>query len=148
MATRRSGNEMSTGSPITTRNVLAFASIVEVGTGLALLAVPHVVVGLLLGTRVPVEEIALGRLPGIAILALGLACWPGGQGDASRLQPVRGMLVYNMLMAVFLVWLFTVDHMGGALLWPGVVLHGAVALLLVWTRRVEPGASVPRKASM
>ena len=56
------------------KKILAFASIVEVGTGLALMIDPRFVVGLLVGPNTPVEEIPMGRLPGIAILALGLAC--------------------------------------------------------------------------
>ena len=42
-------------------------------------------------------------------------------------------LVYNVLIALFLVYLFKVGHLGGVLLWPAVVLHAVVALLLVWT---------------
>ena len=52
----------------------------------------------------------------------------------------RAMLVYNVLIALFLVYLFTVGHLGGVLLWPAVVLHAVVALLLVWSWRIErPG---------
>jgi len=42
------------------------------------------------------------------------------------------MLVYNVLIALFLVYLFMVGHLGGVMLWPAVVLHALVALLLVW----------------
>jgi hypothetical protein len=119
----------------TRRKILAFASIVETLTGLALIVDPRFVVSLLVGPNTPVEEIPMGRLPGIAILALGLACWPAGQHAESGLPGFRGMLVYNALIALFLVYLFTVGHLGGILLWPAVVLHAAVALLLVWTWR-------------
>ena len=34
-----------------------------------------------------------------------------------------------------LAYLGVVGHLGGLLLWPGVALHAAVALLLVWTWR-------------
>ena len=39
------------------------------------------------------------------------------------------------MIALFLVYLFTIGHLGGVLLWPGVVLHAVVALLLIWTGR-------------
>ena len=114
------------------RKILIFASIVEITTGLALLIDPRFVVALLVGPHTPIEEIPMGRLPGIAILALGLACWPvegyGGRGSPA----FRGMLVYNTLIALFLFYLFKVGRLGGVLLWPGVVLHAAVALLLIW----------------
>ena len=119
------------------RKLLAFAAIVEVGTGLALLIDPRFVVGLLVGAKTPVEEIPMGRLPGIAILALGLACWPSGRNAVAGSPAFRGMLVYNALIALFLVYLFAVGHLGGVLLWPAVVLHAVVALLLVWLRRDE-----------
>src|SRR5205823_12622163 len=111
-----------------------FASIVEIGTGLALMIDPRIVVALLVGPKAPIEEIPMGRLPGIAILALGLACWPSRHTE--RASPAfRGMLVYNVLIALFLVYLFKVGHLGGVLLWPAVALHAVVALLLVWTWR-------------
>jgi hypothetical protein len=53
------------------------------------------------------------------------------------------MLTYNALIALYLIYLGTVGHLGGLLLWPGVVLHAVVALLLVWTwhdeRRIRSG---------
>jgi hypothetical protein len=123
---------MSEGGPSNLRNLLTFASIVEVATGLALLVDPRFVVALLVGAKTPVEEIPMGRLPGIAILALGLACWPSGQPVTVGSPAFRGMLVYNVLVALFLVYLFMVGHLGGVMLWPAVVLHALVALMLVW----------------
>jgi hypothetical protein len=114
------------------RKLLGFAAVVEVGTGLALLVDPRFVVGLLVGAKTPIEEIPMGRLPGIAILALGLACWPSAQHSVAASPAFRGMLVYNVLIALFLVYLFEVGHLGGVLLWPAVVLHTVVALLLAW----------------
>ena len=119
------------------RNLLTPAELVEVGTGLALLIDPRFVVRLLVGAKTPVEEIPMGRLPAIAILALGLACWPSGQNARAGSPAFRGMLVYNALIALFLAYLFVVGHLGGVLLWPAVVLHAVVALLLVWLRRDE-----------
>jgi hypothetical protein len=119
----------------TLKKILAFAAVVEMGTGLALMIDPRMVVALLLGPNAPVEEIPLGRFPGIAILALGLACWPSRRRAESSSSAFRGMLLYNVLIALFLVYLFEVGHLGGVLLWPAVVLHAVVALLLVWTWR-------------
>jgi hypothetical protein len=128
---------MSETSHNVQKKILGFASIVEVATGLALLIDPRFVVALLVGPNAPVEEIPMGRLPGIAILALGLACWPNRQHFESGPSAFRAMLVYNVLIAVFLVYLFRVGHLGGVLLWPGVALHVVVALLLIWTWRGE-----------
>jgi hypothetical protein len=113
------------------KKTLGFASIVEIATGLALLVDPRFVVALLVGPNTPVEEIPMGRLPGIAILALGLACWPDADHAASGAAALRAMLVYNVLIALFLAYLYKIGHLGGVLLWPGVVLHAVVALVLI-----------------
>ena len=121
------------------KKILSFASIVEVATGFALLMNPRFVVGLLVGPNLPDQDIPMGRLPGIAILALGLACWPSEAAAEGASAASRGMLVYNVLIASFLVYLFKVGHLGGPLLWPAVVLHAAVALLLIWSWRKSRG---------
>jgi hypothetical protein len=110
---------------------LAFSAVAEAGTGLALMIDPALVVALLLGADVSGVGVLLGRCFGIALLALALACWRSGGGAPS----VRGMLLYNGLIALYLAWLGTVGHLQGWLLWPAVVLHAVVALLLVWARR-------------
>jgi len=127
------------------KKLLAFASIVEFGTGLVLLIDPRIVVTLLLGADVSGVGIPLGRCFGIALLALGLACWPSGEQARSGSPAFRGMLVYNVLIVLFLGYLFTVGHLGGVLLWPAVVLHAVVALLLIWSWRIErPGNATSR----
>lgn len=117
--------------------ILAFSSVVEAGTGLVLMIDPAIVVALLLGEDVSAPGIALGRCFGIALLALGLACWPYRPLAGSSAPAWRAMLIYNTLVALYLAWLGTAGHLGGLLLWPGVALHAVVALLLVWTRRDE-----------
>ena len=72
---------------------------------------------------------------GIALLALGLACWPSRQDAESGSPALRAMLIYNVLIALYLAHLGRVGHLGGLLLWPGVALHAVVALSLVWTWR-------------
>jgi hypothetical protein len=131
------GFTVSKASYNTLSKILAFATIVEVGTGLALMIDPRFVVGLLVGPNTPSEEIPMGRLPGIAIFALGLACWPSRHHGECGSPAFRAMLVYNVLIALFLVYLFKVGHLGGVLLWPGVALHAIVALVLIWTWRTK-----------
>jgi len=63
--------------------ILAFAAVVEVGTGLVLIIYPAIVVRVLLGAEVSDVGTLLGRCFGIALLALGLACWPS-RGRAER----------------------------------------------------------------
>ena len=125
--------------------ILACAAVVEVGTGLVLMIDPALVVKLLLGAEVSGTEIVLGRCFGIALLTLGVACWPDRQRAASGAPAFRAMLIYNALIALYLAYLGTVAYLGGLLLWPGVVLHAAVASLLVWTWHTERRSRVTRR---
>jgi hypothetical protein len=136
---------MSEASLNTPRKILAFAAVVEAGTGLVLMIDPALVVKLLLGADVSGVGILLGRCFGIALLALGMACWPSRQRSENSAPALRAMLTYNLLIALYLAYLGTVRHLDGVLLWPGVALHAVVALLLVWTWRNERQIRVTNK---
>ncbi len=109
--------------------VLIFAAVGEAATGVALLIVPSLVGRLLLGEELTGIAIPVARVAGIALIALGVACWPG----PSRV----GMLTYSAAVTLYLAYLGAVWRLGGVLLWPAVALHAVVALLLVWTWRDE-----------
>ena len=47
------------------------------------------------------------------------------------------MLLYNAAIALYLAYLGTAGHLGGVLLWPAVVIHAVVAVLLAMTWRRE-----------
>jgi Ca2+/Na+ antiporter len=115
------------------RKILAFAAFVEVGTGLALMVDPAIVVFLLVGADLSAVGTVLGRCFGITLVALGLACWPSRQRADGGSPPFRAMLTYNVLIALYLAYLGMLGHAHGFLLWPAVALHAAVALLLTWT---------------
>ena len=59
------------------KKVLILAAVVEVATGLALLVVPSFVSRLLLGEELSGVAIPVARVTGIALIGLGLSCWPG-----------------------------------------------------------------------
>ena len=126
---------MSDSSLDTRRKILAFTAIEEVGAGLVLMIHPSIIGGLLLGEEISGVGTLLARCVGIALLALGAACWPSGPRAESGAAPFRGMLLYNALIALYLGYLGAVQHRGGWLLWPAVALHAVVALLLARTWR-------------
>jgi len=115
----------------TPRKILAVAAVVEIGTGIVLMLDPAIVLALLLGADGSGEERSLGRFLGIALLALGLSCWPSRQRAESGSPAFRAMLIYKLLIASYLAYLVTLGHQGGLLLWPGVALHAVMVLLLV-----------------
>ena len=55
--------------------LLKLTAIIEAATGLGLIAVPAMIVRLLLGAEISGASIPLGRIAGVALLALGVACW-------------------------------------------------------------------------
>jgi hypothetical protein len=119
--------------------ILSFAAVVEIATGAALVFAPRIVAALLVGPEAP-ADLPLAPFPGIALVALGLACWPGTRPPEATAPALRAMLAYNTLVAFFLAYLSATGRAAGVLLWPAVALHGAVALLLVWSWRRERDA--------
>ena len=112
--------------------LLAFTSVVEVGTGIALILVPAFVVNLLLGFEISADGTLLARCFGIGLLALSVACWPGSRADVGA-APLRGMLIYNAAIALYLGYLGAFAQVHAPLLWPAVALHAVVAMLLIYT---------------
>jgi len=105
----------------------------ESATGLTLMVVPGLVGRLLLGTELAGVAIVVARVAGIALLALGVGCWPG--------TPLCGMLTYNALGTVYFSYLAINGEWAGPLLLPAVVLHAVLTLLLgrAWLKRWKSG---------
>src|SRR5450631_350574 len=104
------------------KKVLIFAAVAEVAAGLALLIVPSLVGQLLLGEELTGVAIPVARVAGIALIALGIACWPG--------PPLVGMLIYSTIVTLYLTYLGFTDGLTGIFLWPAVALHVALSILL------------------
>jgi Ca2+/Na+ antiporter len=119
------------------QKILAFSAIVEIGTGLALMVDPVIVVSLLVGADLSGVGVILGRCFGIALVSLSLACWPKPPRTEGGSPAFRAMLTYNSLIALYLAYLGALGHLGGFLLWPAAVIHAVVALLLMWTSRAK-----------
>jgi len=111
------------------KSVLAVAAAAEAAIGVALMINPSFVARLLLGDGVAGVAIALGRVAGIALLALGVACWPRSD-NVGRLSPIAGLLCYNVLTTAFLIYLATAGGSAGILFWPTVGFHTAMSWLL------------------
>ena len=79
------------------KKVLIFAAVAEAATGLALLIVPSLVGQLLLGEELTGVAIPVARVAGIALIGLGIACWPG--------PPLVGMLTYSAAVTLYLAYL-------------------------------------------
>jgi len=106
------------------KKVLVFAAIAEAATGAGLLIAPSSIGRLLLGSELAGVATPVARVAGIALIALGVACWPG--------PPVAGMLTYSAAVMLVLAYAGSVGGLAGILLWPAVALHAVLTLLLAW----------------
>ena len=106
------------------RRVLVLAAVGEVATGLALVIVPSLVGLLLLGEGLTGVALPVARVAGIALIALGVACWPG--------TPLVGMLTYSAAVTLYLAYVGFAGRSVGVLLWPVVGLHVIMTVLLTW----------------
>lgn len=104
------------------KNVLAFAAVGEIATGVALFVAPSLVGQWLFDAELVGIAVTLARLAGIALVGLGLACWPG--------TPLLGMVAYSVAAALYLAYVGYSGGPIGVLLWPAVVLHAVLAALL------------------
>jgi hypothetical protein len=106
------------------KKLLILAACLEVLTGLALLIAPSRVGFLLFGQELNGIAIPVARMTGVALIALGVACWPG--------PALAGMLTYGALVALYLAYVGLAGGWTGPLLWPAVVLHVVLTGLLIW----------------
>ena len=97
--------------------------------------IPAVAGRLLLGAELSGVTIVVARVAGIALIALGIACWP----DESRSRPaLNAMLFYNLLVIGYLLFLGLRGEWAGPLLWPAVGLHALITIFLGRARLIGP----------
>jgi hypothetical protein len=124
-----------------TKSLLIVTALLEAGTGLAFVVSPSMPVSLLLGTSLETPgAVAVGRIAGAALLALGVACWLARHDEQSRAANglIAAMLLYNAATVAVLGNAFFGSGLSGVGLWPGLVLHavmGVWCLLCLRTRR-------------
>jgi hypothetical protein len=107
----------------------------EIFTGAALIAAPSLTARLLLGIDLTTPGETVGRLAGLALLPLALACWPRGGASEGPTTTLGAMLLLSILVAAYLVYLGVSGAAAGVLLWPAVATHLALAIALAraWT---------------
>jgi len=132
------------------KRFLTLTAIIEAATGLALIALPAIVVRLLLGAEISGASIPLGRVAGAALLALGAACWLARDDTQSRAARglVVAMLMYNIPATAVLAFAGIALGLHGVALWPAVVLHAVMAVWCITTLlRTQAAARHNNKAS-
>ena len=123
------------------KRLLIVTAIIELGVGLALLCFPSATVTFLLGSGLDTPAaVALGRVAGAALFALGVACWLA-QYDAQSCAArglVSAMVLYNLGATIILGVAGIQLRPIGIALWPAVVLHAAMTIWCITRLLREP----------
>jgi hypothetical protein len=128
------------------KSLLKLTALIEAATGLGLVIVPAVVVRLLLGGELLGAGIPLGRIAGVALLALAVACWLASsdtQSCAAR-GIVSAMVLYNLGVALILSLAGIQSQPVGLALWPAVILHAALTVWCLASLMRKPAAAYRR----
>ena len=112
------------------KQIIAVATALEVGIGLALIIDSSLIARLLFGEGVSGTALALGRVAGLGFVSFGLACWPSSE-HRSQGPALRGLLCYNLLVTIYLLYLGIRGAWVGVLLWPAAALHAVLTFLLI-----------------
>ena len=131
-----------------TQWLLAVMAVGEAATGLALVAAPSAVAQQLVGSPLaaPAPQ-AIVRLAGVALFALGVACWLAGRNEAGAGHGaiLCGMLVYNLGVPAVLSQAAIVSQAQGTALWPACLFH---LLIATWCAKYLFFPSPPRTNSV
>ena len=109
------------------RTLIVANAALEVATGVALIVAPGLGAHLLLGADLSSPGITVARFTGLALLSMGLACWPNK--DQATSQVTWALFTYNLLVAFYLLYVRFGEGFSGPVLWPACVLHSSLAIL-------------------
>jgi hypothetical protein len=122
------------------RQVLAVAAALECLTGVAAIVIPGIVIAPLLGVEPSSAALMTGRLLGVTLLSLGIACWYAttDNGGSARTGTLRAITLYNAGVGSLLVEFAATGIATGY--WPG----SPVGRHLVLPWHLPPQCVIPR----
>lgn len=111
--------------------LLIAKSAVEILAGLALAFFPSAVVPLLIGSPLDAAPgIVVGRMAGVALITLGIACWLARNDSQSRAATglIVALLFYDAAVVVILLTARLVMQLSGIGLWPAAMVHSGLGI--------------------
>ena len=122
--------------------LLTIAAVVEAVTGLAFLLTPGPAVALILGAEPDGVGLMIGRIFGVALLSIGIACWgartdPGG---AARSGTLSAITLYNAGTGFLLFAFAGAGKAFGGMVWIVGAVHLVLAALFAASRPLRTGA--------
>jgi hypothetical protein len=106
-------------------------SAAEALAGLALMAFPSMAVFFLTGQRLDGPSgVVLGRIAGVALLALGISCWEARKESQNRaaIGLIFALLIYDISVVLILLYARFASGLLGIGLWPAVALHSGLGI--------------------
>jgi hypothetical protein len=119
-------------APTLLGRLLTAGAVLETPVGLGLIVAPSALAEILLGAPLDGPGLAVARLGGGGLLALGIACWcaRGTPSTPAGLGVARAFLAYN-LVACGVLFAAYPPLPGGALALGAGFLHGFLAVVLL-----------------
>jgi hypothetical protein len=111
------------------RPLLTLFAVGEGLTGLGLILAPRLTSALLLGRQPGLVGPMIARVTGVALAALGIACWGArtDPGSAARSATIEAITAYNAGAGLFLVMFGATGKARGRVVWGAGVLHLCLA---------------------
>ena len=112
------------------KKLLITTAVLESATGLGLVASPVLLATLLLGGGLDTPAaLNVARVAGVALLAIGVACWLARNDGASRAARglVSGLLIYNLGAGALFAQAGLALQPAGMGVWGVVVIHAVMA---------------------
>lgn len=115
------------------KKLLLFTAFLEFTVGLALFLIPAILISLLFGIESTDNLIFLGRFAGICLICFSMACWQRKDGADGKVNSpaVNSMFIYNLLIAVYLLYLKFSVGLDGSLLLPAGIYHTSITLVYI-----------------
>ncbi len=119
-------------SPRLLGHLLTAGAVLETPAGLGLIVVPSALAQILLGAPLSGPGVAVARIGGGGLLALGIACWfaRGTPSTPAGLGVARAFLAYNLVACGVLFAAYPPLPSGAAAL-GAAILHGVLAAVLL-----------------
>ncbi len=122
--------------PAWNQTAVRMAAWIEIIVGASFILALNTQSQLIFGTTTEGSGVHFAQLAGIALIALGIACLPSNHA-ATRRVAVRTLLIYNIAAAIFFAWIGFATTLRGVVLWPVVILHTVLAIVLALSLRKE-----------
>jgi hypothetical protein len=133
-------------NPSAHRQLLTVSAVVECLAGLALLLVPGTTIDLVLGAGPDRVGLMIGRVAGVALLALGIACWGArtDSGGPARAGTLRAITLYNLGAGLLLVLFAATGQASGLVVWGAGLFHLGLGAAFAASPRCAGGSSPAR----